>query len=224
MEEEPSTFARAKDVVFRRTRSFGATTPKKEHRLLVKPDSEGVVRRGMRKDAEETWAKTASRLHHNVDFRINSQSLSACLTEHPCIGGRAWPNLLPHDDRHEVPLLLWSNTTLGLMLYWWCGVRQQMGRASLKITALPSLPTLDVRKLKKRQLRKLENLFADFEGKAFRPANEAYRDDVRIDFDAQVLAALGLPDAVPDALELVRLKWCCEPSVHGGKSTRPKDA
>ena len=196
----------------------------REHSLVVKPDSRGAVRKGMREEAREAWAKTASRLHHNVDFRINSQSLAACLTEQPCIGGRAWPNLLPHDKRHEVPLLLWSNTTLGLMLYWWCGVRQQMGRASLKITAVPSLPTLDARALKKKQLRKFDNLFADFERKAFRPANEAYRDDVRIEFDAQVLAALGLPDTVLDALELVRLKWCCEPSVHGGKNTQPEDA
>ena len=50
------------------------------------------------------------------------------------IGLRAWANLLPHDESYEILLLLWSNTTLGLMLYWWCGVRQQMGRVSVKIT------------------------------------------------------------------------------------------
>ena len=196
----------------------------RERRLIVKPDSRGVVRRGMREKAEATWGATASRLHHNVDFRINSQSLAACLTDSPCIGGRAWPNLLPHDDRHEVPLLLWSNTTLGLMLYWWCGVRQQMGRASLKITAVPYLPTLDARALKKKQMRKLDNLFGDFEGRAFLPANEAYQDDVRLELDTEVLGVLGLPDNVFDSLELVRLKWCSEPSVHGGKNTRPEDA
>jgi len=193
-----------------------------ERRLIVKPDSRGTVRRGMRAEAEETWAATASRLHHNIDFRINSQSLSACLTSIPCIGGRAWPNLLPHDERYELPLLLWSNTTLGLMLYWWCGVRQQMGRASLKVTAIPSFPTLDARKLKKKQMRSFDSLFGDFKGRTFRPANEAYRDDVRIELDAQVLDVLGLPDSVLHSLELVRLKWCSEPSVHGGKATRPE--
>ena len=196
----------------------------RERRLVVEPDSRGVVRPGMRDQAEATWAATASRLHHNVDFRLNSQSHAACLTDSPCIGGRAWPNLLPHDERYEVPLILWSNTTLGLMLYWWCGVRPQMGRASLKITAVPSLPTLDARALKKTQQRQLDRLFADFEGRAFLPANEAYRDDVRIELDDRVLGVLGLPDATSDSLELVRLKWCSEPSVHGGKHTRPENA
>ena len=194
---------------------------KREHQLIVQPDSRGVVRPGMQEHAKVTWAATTSRLHHNVDFRINSQSLAACFTESPCIGGRAWPNLLSRDESHEVPLLLWSNTTLGLMLYWWCGVRQQMGRASVKITAVPMLPTLDARKLKKKQLKAFENLFGDLDGRAFLPANEAYRDDLRMELDAEVLGVLGLPDGIFDSLELVRLKWCAEPSVHGGKSTRP---
>lgn len=193
----------------------------RERYLVVQPDSRGAVRPGMREEAETTWEETASRLHHNVDFQINSQSLAACYTDSPCIGGRAWPNLLPHDDTHELPLLLWSNTTLGLMLYWWCGVRQQMGRASLKITAIPTLPTLDARKLTKKQLKGFKKIFSDFQGRMFLPANEAYRDDGRVELDAQVLEILGLPASVFEALDLVRLKWCAEPSVHGGKNTRP---
>jgi len=55
----------------------------------------------------------------------------------------------------------------------------------------------------------------------FLPANEAYRDDARIELDGQVLEILGLPPTMVEALHLVRLKWCAEPSVHGGKNTRP---
>ncbi len=195
----------------------------RERGLVVTPDARGVVRKRMSDKANETWAATASRLHHNVDFRLNSQSLAACLTGDPCIGGRAWPNLLPHDERYEVPLLLWSNTTLGLMLYWWCGVRPQMGRASIKITAVPRLPTLDVRDLKNKQLTDLDKVFGDFDGKSFLPANEAYRDHVRKELDARVLGVLGLPYTLFESLDLVRLKWCSEPSVHGGKQTRPDE-
>lgn len=193
----------------------------REHQLVVRPDSRALVRRGMQEEARATWTTTASRLHHNVDFRINSQSLAACITDSPCIGGRAWPNLLPHNESHEIPLLLWSNTTLGLMLYWWCGVRQQMGRASVKITALPMLPTLDTRTLKKSQLKSLDKLFSDLEGRRFLPANEAYRDEARKELDAEVLRVLGFPDRAFNSLELVRSKWCAEPSVHGGKNTKP---
>ena len=63
---------------------------KKERQLVVQPDSRAVVRHGMQERAKATWLATASRLHQNVDFRVNSQSLAACFTQSPCIGGRAW--------------------------------------------------------------------------------------------------------------------------------------
>ena len=53
------------------------------------------------------------------------------------------------------------------------------------------------------------------------PANEAYRDSARQELDAEVLRALNLPDTVLEPLApKFRRKWCNEPSVHGGKSTR----
>ena len=54
------------------------------------------------------------------------------------------------------------------------------------------------------------------------PANEAYRDDIRAELDREVLVGvLGLPEAVLEGLAVLRNKWCHEPSVHGGKVTRP---
>ena len=53
------------------------------------------------------------------------------------------------------------------------------------------------------------------------PANEAYRDNVRQELDEAVLCgALGLPTSALEPLGTLRLQWCEEPSVHGGKSTR----
>ena len=193
-----------------------------ERRLVVQPDSRGEARRGMRNRAAGTWEATASRLHYNQDFQLNSQSLAACLTDQPCIGGRAWPNLIPHDESHEKPLLLWLNTTLGMMLHWWCGARQQQGRSVLTISAVPDLPVLDLRSLSAAQLRSMELAFTEFEGRRFLAANEAYRDPARKELDEAVLfGALGLPDSLADSLDLLRLQWCAEPSVHGGKATRP---
>lgn len=193
----------------------------RERSFIVQPDTRGEVRPGREDQAAETWSATASRLHQNLDFRLNSQSLATCLTAEPCIGGRAWPNLLPHDEAHEVPMLLWSNTTLGLMLHWWSGTRQQMGRANLTITAVPTLSTLDARELEKQQLQAFNMLFEDLRPRSFLPANEAYRDDARQELDARVLGILGVPDGTIEGLDLIRLKWCAEPSVHGGKGTRP---
>ena len=40
--------------------------------------------------------------------RLNSQSLAMCLAPEKCLGGRAWPNVIPQDSVHEIPLLLWG--------------------------------------------------------------------------------------------------------------------
>lgn len=197
----------------------------RERYLVVEPDTYGAVREGMENKAAETWSATASRFHFNLDFRLNSQSLAACWTSEPCIGGRAWPNVLPHHDAYGLPLLLWSNTTTGMILYWWRGTRQQQGRVNLTITAIPQLPVLDASAFDGKQLGKWERVFDDFRGHSLRPANEAYRDETRKALDEAVLFdLLGLPSRLAQSLDLLRLKWCSEPSVHGGKPTRPQDA
>ena len=60
-----------------------------ERKLVVAPDSMGTVLPGRAPDAASLW-RTASRLHCNRDFQLNSQSLAACLTPSAAIGGRAW--------------------------------------------------------------------------------------------------------------------------------------
>ena len=51
----------------------------------------------------------------------------------------------------------------------------------------------------------------------------AYRDNSRKELDHRVLIdMLGLPKSILEPMELLRLKWCSEPSVHGGKRTGPQ--
>ena len=193
----------------------------RERSLVVLPDSEGEVRPGCDSRAIEVWNTTASRLHFNLDFQINSQSLTACLTPTEAIGGTAWPNFIPSQDKWILPLVLWANTTLGLLAFWWIGTRQQQGRARLTITQLPRLTVLDPRHLSEEQIAQAEDIFEAFEGKTFLPANEAYRDDTRKALDRAVLVdLLRLPEATLEPLSILRDQWCAEPSVHGGKSTR----
>lgn len=193
----------------------------RERSLVVLPDSEGEVRPGCASRAIEVWNITASQLHFSLDFQINSQSLTACLTPAKTIGGRAWPNFIPTQDEWTLPLVLWSNTTLGLLAFWWIGSRQQQGRAILTITQLPRLTMLDPRHLSEEQIAQAEDIFEAFKGKTFLPANEAYRDDTRKALDRTVLVdLLRLPEATLEPLSILRDQWCAEPSVHGGKSTR----
>lgn len=200
----------------------------RETRLVVKPDTQGKIRTGMEAKAEKIWA-TRSRLHCTLDFTLSSQPLAACFTPVPDIGGRAWPTFTLRKPEWESAVLLWANTTLGLVAFWWVGSRQQRGRAILTITRLPELPVLDTRKLAPGQLAMAEQIFDRFKDREFLPANEAYRDPTRIALDEAVLIeVLGLhdiagtdADEVMESLKVLRNQWCREYSVHGGKHTKP---
>ena len=193
----------------------------RERCLVVLPDQEGHVREQCEDHAHTVW-QTATRLHFNRDFRLNSQSLAACLTPMSTLGGTAWPNFIMTNRRDEMVAVLWANTTLGLMLFWWAGTVQQAGRARLSISRLPDLRMLDTRALSDEQHATARRIFADFQSRPFLPANEAYRDATRQALDKTVLVdLLGMPSSMLDALALLRQQWCNEPTVHGGKSTQP---
>ena len=195
----------------------------RERKLIVDPDSEGQVRPGCEERAVAIW-RTATRLHFTLDFRLNSQSLAACLTPERALGGGAWPNFRLHDTGLEECLALWANGTLGLMAFWWAGSRQQPGRARLTITGLPELMALDVRALPREKLGRARAIFRRFRGRPLLPANEAWRDHARQALDRALLVELlDLPEDVLEPLDNLRRQWCAEPSVHGGKPTAPSE-
>lgn len=195
---------------------------RRERSFMVKEDSELLARRGYESKAADAWKRFASRLHLTLDFRINSQSLTACLTPEKVLGGRAWPNFILEDEAHEIPVLLWLNSTLGLMGYWWEGTRQQLGRTVVTISALPWIPAIDARQFDEAMLAKADALFERFRDAEFLPANESYHDPARKALDEALLVELlGVPKDIADDFDLIRRQWCAEPSVHGGKSTKP---
>lgn len=193
-----------------------------ETKLILAPDKMGEMRDGQEKEAKQLWEKYASNLCFNRDFGFGSQPLSACIASTKVLGGRAWFGFLCDKKLYEIPIVLWSNTSLGLMLHWWYGSRQQPGRSMLTITRIGLLPIIDVRNWSETQFAMAKSIFEDFSKKDLLPANEAYRDSVRKDLDRAVLLdLLGLPKEILDGLDLLRRKWCSEPSVHGGKTTNP---
>ena len=92
----------------------------------------------------------------------------------------------------------------------------------LTISRLPSLTVLDPRRLSAPQLEAARLIFDNFKGRELLPANEAYRDDVRRALDRALFTdVLSLPEALLEPLDALRQSWCAEPTVHGGKGTRP---
>ena len=80
--------------------------------MICQSDSQLRVRSGMEQKAAAAWA-TASRAHINLDFRFNSQPLTAALTERESMGGVAWPNVRFQNGRFDYAFTLWCNSTLG---------------------------------------------------------------------------------------------------------------
>ena len=194
---------------------------KNETRMVCEPDSQLRVRSGMEEKAAVAWA-TASRAHINLDFRFNSQPLTAALTHWESMGGRAWPNVMFPDSRFDYAFTLWSNSTLGLLLYWWHSNRQHSGRGTTTIRNVESLPILDLRALSDEQLRTAEAIFSELRDMELKPAYLADADPNRALLDRRVVCdLLGFDDGVYEAVRRLSAKWCAEPSVHGGKA-RPK--
>ena len=138
------------------------------------------------------------------------------------MGGTAWPNFRLSDERWAAAVLLWANTTLGLMSFWWFGSKQQQGRSRITISRLPELLTLDPQALTSEQVDHTNRILDEYRQAKFLPANEAYNDENRIALDRAILIdLLGLPEELIGPLDLLRRQWCAEPTVHGGKATRP---
>ena len=195
----------------------------KETCIIREPDSQLLVRQGMEAKSAEVWV-TASRVHLNRDFRLTSQPLAAVFTYQRTIGGTAWPNVRFEVDQFDHALIVWCNSTLGLLCWWWHANRQQDGRGRITIRSAESLPILDFRSLTTAQLATAQAIFDDFRNKDLMPAYLADADPNRALLDRRVVCdLLGFDHAVYRGVRRLAAKWCAEPSVHGGKK-RPASA
>jgi len=192
-------------------------------------ESEGLPRKGsttkeqalVEQKVADIWA-SASHCHFNRDFRFNSQSTSMQFTPRRTIGGRAWISIRLSSVEQEKALVLWANTSLGLLLHWYNANRQQSGRGSVGVVPLRDFPILDVTALKPKQLGKAVRLFDAMSEMDLLPLHEIDEDAVRRELDERFAReVLGLPASMlapGRPLELLRMKLAREPSVRGHKS------
>jgi len=201
----------------------------RERCMQFEADSEGIIRQAkdnaeaelVNAKVDKIWA-ISSNCHFNTDFRFNSQSTAMQFTSKKTIGGRAWPSIKLANAEQEKALVLWANSSLGLLLHWWYANKQQAGRGSIGIMALESLPILDVTKLSTEAFAKAIAIFDDLKHKELRPVNEIAQDAVRAEIDTRLVTeVLGFPPELvaPDGpLSLLRQKLGLEPSITGSKS------
>ena len=204
---------------------------RRERKLLVEPDSEGLVRPPsggvtqsvLNEKAAGVWA-TASRPHYNLELRFNSQSLVVAMTQEPSVGGSAWSSVIFDEKDLEYPFALWCNSTLGILLHWWVANKTQSGRGRTTVTQFPEIPTLDVRALTKNSLRAARSAFDSLRDRWFLPLNQIDEDPARAELDKRLLVdVLDLPEslcATGGTIDLLRRKLANEPQIRGSKKSR----
>ncbi|WP_373503123.1 hypothetical protein [Aestuariivirga sp.] len=199
----------------------------REFTMSFDAECEGIVKKG--KDASEDTmiadkvseiVDSASHCHFNRDFRFNSQATSMQFTPRRTIGGRAWLSIKLKSEKHEKALVVWANTSLGMLLHWWHANKQQAGRCSIGKTSLLALPTLDVDTLTTSQLDAAAKVFDDFSARSLKPLHEVDTDSVRAELDERFLTeVLGVPAAISGGppMSTLRAKMASEPSILGHK-------
>ena len=199
-----------------------------ERTMSFEGDSEGFPRQGSGSGEQaivdlkvkSIW-ETASHCHFNRDFQFNSQSTGMQFTPRKTIGGRAWLSIRLSSVDQEKALVLWANTSLGLLLHWWHGNKQQSGRGSIGKLMLQTLPILDVTDLEPKLLAEAVKLFDAMSEHPLLPLHEIDRDPVRKELDeAFARNVLKLPEPILSSggpLELLRMKLSREPSIRGSK-------
>jgi hypothetical protein len=201
----------------------------RERTMSFDADCEGIIRKAA--TAQEQVAidlkvksiwDTASHCHFNCDFQFNSQSTGMQFTPRKTIGGRAWLSIKLSSVDQEKALVLWANTSLGMLLRWWHSNKQQSGRGNIGKSTLQTLPVLDVTALKPKQLHAAVKLFDAMSEMELLPLHDIDKDPVRQELDEKFARdVLGLPApmlAPGGALELLRRKLAREPSIRGRKS------
>jgi len=139
-------------------------------------------------------------------MRLNTQRLVALHMDQPVLANVWWSFKLQGTltDDHAKSLVLWLNSTLGLLLLF--GNRQETEGAwvSFKKQSLYELPVLDVRALSPAVLQQLAQAFDALCGQPLLPLPQMAADPVRAKIDAAVAQALGLPDLTPLREQLAR--------------------
>lgn len=187
--------------------------------MLLEPDRSGQLRENERARGIGYWER-AGNLHIGAEMGFNANATLAAYTARQSGGGRAWPSVKMESPDYERATCTWLNSTLGLMCYWFHSNRTQQARGISSITAMRSMPTLDVRQLSDAQLAAAVAIFDDLCRERMLPANESYRDRVRQDMDRRfLLEVLGLGEESVEQFAILRNQWCAEPTVTGTKKT-----
>ena len=149
------------------------------------------------KSAEAVWGK-AGKILLVSRLRTNTQKVLATSLDQKVLGNTWWAfddDSLP--DTQRKALLLWLNSTLGLLMYFGRRAITQGAWVQMKKPAWKSMPVLDVRTLNQEQTDSLSATYDLVSKKTLLPLAQLDRDPTRIQIDDALCETLSLPTLTP---------------------------
>lgn len=183
----------------------------------MSPKSVGVV--------PEAW-QSAGTLHIAGDVRYTSQRIIATKTDARALGIRSWYSLNlrcvegGRREAAEALMVIWLNSTMGMLLQANHANRSQLGRGTGSRTMLTTLPVLDVRQFTDQKLDAALSIYEDMKDAEFEPLYMCAVDSARIELDERFIWEVSEldPDESNASLSDLRSLLAQEPSIHGTKS------
>jgi hypothetical protein len=173
--------------------------------------------RNLRK-AEDLWP-LASRVLLAERLRLNSQRLSSVRLSAPVLSNSWWEftfNKKIASQQREKILVLWLNSTLGLMMLILHRQETQGAWVKFKKPTLAAMPVLDLTALDAAQLRRLAAAYDRLSEQALLPLPHMRQDGTRQQIDAALAETLHLPDLTPLRQLLARESVVCLEALGGG--------
>lgn len=153
------------------------------------------------KSAKDTKAQRLIKRAGNImiaeRLRTNTQSVCAFRIESEALSNVWWPFKVSLGENAQKALIIWLNSTLGLVLFIGNRCETEGAWMDFKQGNLENLPVLDVSALSETQLNTLAGTFDEVADQPLLPFPQMEHDPVRAKIDAAVSKALGLPDLTP---------------------------
>lgn len=148
--------------------------------------------------AHHLWQK-AGRVLLTERLRFNTMRLSSIRIDEEVLSNVWWPLILNENtaikpEVVEKALVLWLNSTLGLLILMGERVETEGPWVKFKKTNYLRLPILDIFKLKKRKLDKLAKVYDRLSKEDIQRLPNIDTDEVRAAIDNAISEALDIPD------------------------------
>lgn len=156
------------------------------------------------RSAKELW-KHAGRIVVAERLRLNTSRQIAILATERVLSNVWWPiSLKEPDEQGEKALVLWLNSTLGLLIALGSREETQGAWVSLKKPAWQTMPVLDWTQLVAKEKRALAEAFDEVAAHQLEPLPQLAADETRQKIDHALSTILDLPDLAPLRAMLAR--------------------